>query len=145
MHNIEREIRTSEGSKYHDQFNIPSSVASRIGLPETSLIESPSLENFQFSFAETQTEIETQNFFNNLSYGNYSLSQTLVLKELETMKMQVEMINKKLEFNLSVLKEKQERQKLLARIVSLKNDGKMRDKIIKDEVNCSCSKNCSLF
>ncbi|OMJ73661.1 hypothetical protein SteCoe_27595 [Stentor coeruleus] len=145
MHNIGRENRTSEGSKYCDQFNIPSSVASRIGPPDTNLIESPSLENFQFSFAETQIEIDIQNFFQIQPSGNFSLSQTLILKELDAMKMQVQMINKKLEYNLSVLKEKQERQKLLKRIFTLKNDERKRDKSMRDEVKCSCSKNCSLF
>ncbi|OMJ68168.1 hypothetical protein SteCoe_34461 [Stentor coeruleus] len=145
MHYLERESRVLEESKSREQFSIPSSIVSRIGPPETNLVESSSLENFRFSFAETQAEIEAQNFLQIISSGNPSLSKAIVLKELESMKMQMEMINKKLEYNLSILKENQERQELLAMIEGLINYEIKRNKTTRQEIMCSCSKNCSLF
>lgn len=146
MSKIDGDCRRSDKSKFPERFVIPSSVVSRIGSPENNFVEVPNSENFEFSFVETRTEIEsTQNIPQTPSSENLNLSQAIILKELESLRVQVKMINKKLDYNLTVLKEKQDKHKMLSRIVNSRNDTMKGDKSMYEEVHCSCSKECILF
>ncbi|OMJ71927.1 hypothetical protein SteCoe_29742 [Stentor coeruleus] len=146
MSKIDGDCKRSDNSRFSERFIIPSSVISRIGSPESNFVEIPNCENFEFSFVETRTEIEsTQNIPQTPSSENLNLSQAIILKELESLRVQVKMINKKLDYNLTVLKEKQEKHKILSRIVNSRNDTRKSDKSMYEEVHCSCSKECVLF
>ncbi|OMJ67685.1 hypothetical protein SteCoe_8053 [Stentor coeruleus] len=146
MSKYDWDFRRSDNGKFPERLIISSSVVSRIGSPENNFVEIPNSENFDFSFVDTRTEIEsTNNILQTPLSENLNPSQAIILKELESLRMQVKMINKKLDYNLTVLKEKEEKNKLLTKIVNSKNDTTKIEKSMLEEVNCSCSKGCILF
>ncbi|OMJ92202.1 hypothetical protein SteCoe_5077 [Stentor coeruleus] len=146
MSKYDRDRRRSDNGRFPERLIIPSSVVSRIGSPENNFVEIPNPENFEFSFVDTRTEIESMNnILQTPSSENLNLSQAIILKELESLRMQVKMINKKLDYNLTVLKEKQEKHRQLTKIVNSKNDTMKVEKSMLEEVKCSCSKECVLF
>lgn len=146
MSKYDRDRKRSDNGGFPERLIIPSSVVSRIGSPENNFIEIPNPENFEFSFVDTRTEIESMNnILQTPSSENLNLSQAIILRELESLRMQVKMINKKLDYNLTVLKEKQEKHKQLTKIVNSKNDTMKVEKSMLEEVTCSCSKGCALF
>jgi hypothetical protein len=132
--------------KLPERFIIPSNVVSRIGSPLNNFIEVPNRENIDFSGVDTGFGIETtQNFAPTPSTETLSISQSQIISELDSLKNQVRTITKKLDYNLAILKEKEDKNNALTSILIARSREKGKDKSVIEEINCSCNKGCLVF
>ena len=147
MSEIDGDHRRCDATRFPERLYIPSSVVSRIGSPTNNFIETPNAESAQLSFLETRAEVESTGLIMpGLSSENLEFSQSCLLKELENLRIQVHKINSKLDYNLTVLKEKQEKNTLLTSImIGRSKEKEYKETTMMEEVNCSCSKGCQVF
>lgn len=130
--------------RFRERLYIPSSVVSRIASPTNHFVDIPNYDNADFSFVKVNEEVEScQNLMLSPTLESLNNPKTDILKELEYLQSKVTSINKKLDSNLILLREKQDKYHELVRIVNSRR--KTNDKFLRDEVNCSCSSGCELF
>lgn len=137
---------TPQDSKFPERLFIPSNVVSRIGSPISNFIEVPNRENIDFSGVDTGFGVETtQNFALTPSTETLSISQLQIISELDNLKSQIKSITSKLDYNLAILKEKEDKNSALTSILIARSREKTKEKSFIDEVNCSCTKGCITF
>ena len=91
MSKIDGEYQSATESGSPDRLYIPSNVASRIGSPIKNFIELANSEGFQFSFADGTTEVDLNkiSIHGCLQDLQNQSQQSLIMKELEFLRMQV--------------------------------------------------------
>lgn len=144
MENPHFEFNDESTVKAKERFFIPSSVVSRICSPSPNFVEIPNFESYDLNFT-TQSDLKSPDsrtvekmFLNQED----DIRQRLVT-EIETIKEELKVINFKLEQNLDSLKKSDEDQqacKFMKLIEKKRNHENERN-----EVYCSCTKQCSLF
>lgn len=104
-----------------------------------------SLNQFDFNFIEIGRGPELpRHIMMTPSTDTLNISQFQVMTELDNLKKQVLSITKKLDYNLAVLKEKEDKNAYLTSVLIEKTKVN-KEKSVLDEVNCSCGKGCLLF
>jgi peptidoglycan hydrolase CwlO-like protein len=71
------------------------------------------------------------------------LTKAVILKELDLLKVQIQLINQKLDRNLKELEKTHEKHNQLKKPIS--TEIKTYKETITEEVNCSCSNQCTVF
>lgn len=146
MAKIDCSYSTPPDTKLPERLFIPSNVVSRIGSPINNFIEVSNRDNIDFSRFETGFGAETtQNLALTPSTDTLSISQLQIISELDNLKNQVKSITNKLDYNLAILREKEDKNTALTSILIARSREKTREKSYIEEVNCSCTKGCVAF
>lgn len=144
---------TPERYTQDSELNIPSNLISRIGSPLQNFIEVPSKGTFDFSFFETKSHeksYEESDLKRSLdkvpTSESLNFSKTLIAHELESLLNQSKVLNTRLEVNLKVLEESEKKQRKLNDLLDIhKQRKKSKEFSLREEVYCSCSKQCNVF
>lgn len=144
---------TPESYRPDCELNIPSSLISRIGSPLQNFIEVPYKGTFDFSFFETKIQDKSYeesdskpNLDKVATSESLNFSKTLIAHELQNLLNQSKVLNNKLEINLKVLEESEKRQRKLNDMLEIHKQRKMSKEVnFREEVYCSCSKQCNIF
>lgn len=103
------------------------------------------LGHFDFNYIEISRVPELpHHIMMTPSTDTLNISQLQVMTELDNLKKQVLSITKKLDYNLAVLKEKEDKNAYLTSVL-IEKTRVTKEKSVLDEVNCSCGKGCLLF
>ena len=144
---------TVKSNPQKKEMNIPSALISRIGSPLQNFIEISDKATFDFSFFGSNiNEICLEESDSKQDIAKISTSESLnfskiiFVQELDNLLAQTKVLNNKLENNLEVLKEREKKQSKLSELVMIHKQRKRSLKVsMREEVYCSCSKQCNIF
>lgn len=134
------------------EFNSPSTQGFEsprtlnIGSPGAGNLENVNSEGFQFSFNEASREDCKESWDPSPSPGGEKKKKgSLIVVELSSLQNQIQTINSKLERNIQILKEKEQKNNELKKILEiqeLKNTSPTDVSYI--ETYCSCNEYCKI-
>ena len=128
-----------------------STAISHVGSPLKDFLDIERHQGFQFSFFDSKPntfELEAfANMFPTPTSETLSSNPSDIMRELETLQLQITKINKRLNKRLKSFREQEEQNAYLREKTENKNKNPLviMERSMLSEVNCFCSKGCEIF